>query len=73
MHFACKKPSTVWQTPLLQPHTTALHQEGKQDTGGGQEKPASSMDSEVIARDKLRGRCRLETVISSAYENDVQL
>jgi len=45
---------------------------GNKILGSGQEKTAGSMGSEVIARDKSRGRCRIETVISSAYENYVQ-
>lgn len=67
------KISTVWQSPLLQPHTAALHHAGKRDPAEWIRKACGSRGSEVTARDAQRGRCRLETVISSACESDVQL
>lgn len=47
--------------------------QGNKRLGSRQEKPAGSMATEVTARDKSRWRPGLETVISSALENDVQL
>lgn len=67
------KISSVWQSPLLQRHTAALHHAGKRDPAQWIRKACGSRGSEVTARDAQRGRHRLETVISSACESDVQL
>lgn len=73
MHFAFEKPPLCSKLPCCSLTPQLCTMWGNKIQGSGQEQTAGSTGSEVITRDKLRGRCGLETVISSAYENGVQL